>query len=164
MSPETVCCAILHGVLIGQEKFTGQFWLGNAIYNKLGIGCNVSYKEEMLSDFTNYVVLGAKIYTQGLDERQVAKAYYDSLDRIGARKSGDSDAATDISAAKDGKPTSTWFIRVLLIVLGAAASHRSVYSGGDYPQKTDELNRRRRAIPKYGRIAVSPLSQLCCPR
>lgn len=31
------------------------------------------------------------------------------------------DAATDISAAKDGKPTSTWFIRVLLIVLGAAA-------------------------------------------
>lgn len=110
-----------NGVLIGQEKFTGQFRLGNAIYNKLGIGCNVSYKEEMLSDFTNYVVLGAKIYTQGLDERQVAKAYYDSLDRIGARKSGDSDAATDISAAKDGKPTSTWFIRVLLIVLGAAA-------------------------------------------
>lgn len=109
-----------NGVLIGQEKFTGQFRLGNALYNKLGIGCNVSYKEEMLSDFTNYVVLGAKIYTQGLDEDQVAKAYYDSLDRIGARKNGAPNAAADTSAANDGKPA-TWLTRVLLIVIGAAA-------------------------------------------
>lgn len=151
-----------NGVLIGQEKFTGQFRLGNAIYNKLGIGCNVSYKEEMLSDFTNYVVLGAKIYTQGLDERQVAKAYYDSLDRIGAVK-----AAIPTPRQISLPPRTASLLRrgssACCLSCSVRRRHRSVYSGGDYPQKTDELNRRRRRLSQirpYSRIAAS---QLCCP-
>lgn len=72
-----------NGVLVAKYIYgNGNFKIGSAIYNKLGIGRNVSSMSEALADQTDYTVLRSRVYFVALTDKQVAAEYYDCIDSL----------------------------------------------------------------------------------
>lgn len=105
------------GVLINSGSYgTGDFKIGSALYNELGIGVNISYLSESLGKYTEYTVVTAKLYDQCLSANQIS-AEFDSCVRL---LTGVADTTADTTSTATTTAPKTSDMRYVIIILSCA--------------------------------------------
>lgn len=88
-----------NGELVSTGNYgTGSFAIGNGIYNQIGIGLNVAYPQESLGKYTEYTVLGSKIYDKCLSDAQVKEEYNATINALTGATSSTTNGTTTTSA------------------------------------------------------------------
>ncbi|MCQ2425571.1 MAG: MBL fold metallo-hydrolase [Lachnospiraceae bacterium] len=95
----------LNGMRIYKTDYgTKKFNLGNAAFDRLGIGLNVSYTSESLAAQTPYTVIRSRVYDTCLTDEQVAAEYWNCIDLLLATEPAPETAAPETAAPETAVP------------------------------------------------------------